>query len=162
MTMAVTGAIFLALGAIALVYALSLDATVRDFESAAACTTGAQDSACLERRTIEITGVRTGRFDEVDAVDLRDDGQTQELGLAPRSQHTSVLQTGASGIATIWRGQYTNLDVAGLDFRTDENPRVRQAVWLLVAFVGGGFAVILVGASLVWRAMNRRAPSESA
>src|SRR5260370_13426877 len=63
----------------------------------------------------------------------------------------------ASGTATLWHGKYTNLDVAGIDFVTDKNPVGEHGLWILLAVIGIGFALILWAASLAWDVMNRRA-----
>lgn len=163
--LAIAGAVFFIGGVIALAFGLSLDLAARDFKSAAPCQPGIQSADCLERRAIDITGVSTGRSGRVDAVDFLDSGSPHESHLAPGRQDRSALQSGASGTATLWHGKYTNLDVAGIDFLTDENPIAQQGLWWLFAFIGIGFAVILWTASWVWGVMNRRsltsAPEDS-
>jgi len=57
----------------------------------------------------------------------------------------------------LWHGKYTNLDVAGIDFVTDKNPVGEHGLWILLAVIGIGFALILWAASLAWDVMNRRA-----
>jgi hypothetical protein len=60
----------------------------------------------------------------------------------------------------LWHGKYTNLDVAGIDFATDENPVGQQRLWIIFGVIGIGFALILWAASLVWHVMNRRAADD--
>jgi hypothetical protein len=155
--LAIAGALCVTFGVIALVYSLSLDSAARDFKSAARCRPGIQDTDCLEQRAIEITAVSTGRQGEVNTVDFLDNGTAHESHLGPGTHETSVLQPGASGTATLWQGMYTTLDVAGIDFDTDENPAVQQRLSMLFALIGIGFALILWAASLAWHVMNRRA-----
>ncbi len=157
LALAIAGALCLIVGAIALVYSLSLDSAARDFKSAAQCQTGIKDTDCLERRAIEVTAVATGRQGEVNTVDFLDNGNPHESHLGPGRRDTSVLQPHASGTATLWHGKYTNLDVAGIDFVTDENPVGEHGLWILFAVIGIGFALILWAASLAWDVMNRRA-----
>ena len=154
--LAIAGSLCLVFGVIALVYGLSLDSAARDFKSAAQCRPGIQDTGCLEQRAIQITGVGTGRYGEVNAVDFLDNGNPHESHLGPGGQDKSVLVPGASGTATLWHGKYTNLDVAGMDFVTDENPVGQQDLWMLFAVIGIGFALILWAASWAWDVMNRR------
>jgi hypothetical protein len=100
--------------------------------------------------------VGTGQHGEVNTVDFLDSGSPHEVRLGPGLQARSVLQSGASGVAILWHGRYTNLDVAGIDFVTDQNPVGQQGVWTLFAFIGIGFALILWAASLAWHVINRR------
>lgn len=152
----IIGAVCFLLGGIALAYALSLGLTAREFNSAAVCNAGIDDANCLQRRAIQITDTGTGRFGEVTTVDFLDNGSAHESHLGPERYDTSVLEPGASGTATLWHGQYTNLDIAGVDFLTDQNPVAWRAVWILFGAIGIGFALILWAAALVWNVMNRR------
>jgi len=154
--LAIAGVVCLILGGIALVYSLSLDSAVRDLNSALQCQRGIQVTDCREQRPIEVTGVGTGRYGEVNAVDFLDDGSPHESHLAFGSKDTSVLQPGASGKATRWHGKYTNLDVGGIDFVTDEYPAGQQRLPMLIAVIGICFALVLWAASLAWNIMNRR------
>jgi hypothetical protein len=155
--LAVAGAVCFICGVIALAFGLSLDSVARDFKSAAPCRPVVPNVGCLEQREIEITAVGTGRWDEVRTVDFLDRGNPHESHLGLGHQDRSVLKPGASGIATLWHGKYTNLNVAGIDFVTDENPIAQQGLWALFAFIGIGLAVILCTASWAWGVMNRRA-----
>lgn len=159
MALTIVGGLCLIFGVIALVKGLSLDSAARDFESAAQCRPGTQYTDCLEQRAIEITAVGTGRQGEVNTVDFLDNGNPHESHLGLGRQDRSVLRAGASGIATFWHGKYTNLDVASIDFATDENPVDQQHLWMLFALIGLSFALILWAAALVWNMMNRRAPN---
>jgi hypothetical protein len=152
----IAGALCLIFGVIALVYSLSLDSAARDFKSAAPCRPGIQNTDCYEQRAIGITGVGTGRQGEVNTVDFLDNGNPHEVRVRLGGQDQSVLRSGASGIAILWHGRYTNLDVAAIDFVTDENPVGQQGLWMLVAFIGIGFALIIWAASLASDVMNRR------
>lgn len=154
--LAIVGVVCFMCGVIALAFGLSLDSVASDFKSAAPCRPIIQNVGCLEQREIEITAVGTGRLDEVSTVDFLDSGNPYESHLGPGRQDRSVLKPGASGTATLWHGKYTNLDVAGIDFVTEENPIAQQGQWALFAFIGIGFAVILWTASWVWGVMNRR------
>jgi hypothetical protein len=156
----IVGALCLIVGVIALAYSHSLDAATSDFKSAAQCRPGILDRGCFEQRTIEITAVGTGRWDEVNTVDFLDNGSPHESHLGLGRQDTSVLQPRAPGAATLWHGKYTNLDVAGIDFATDENPVGQQRLWIIFGVIGIGFALILWAASLVWHMMNRRAADD--
>jgi hypothetical protein len=159
-TLAIMGAVCLVLGGFALVYSLSVEVSARDFESAPACSPGTQTTNCLDRRPIEITDTGTGRWGEVNTVDFLDEGNPHESHLSFGRYDTSVLRPGASGVATLWHGQYTNLDVAGTDFLTDQNPVAWRGVWILFGVIAIAFAVILWGASAVWIAMSRGTPDD--
>jgi hypothetical protein len=154
--LAIAGAVSLIFGVIVLGYSLSLDSAARDFKSAGPCQPGIQDTDCYQQRAIGITGVGTGRQGEVNTVDFLDSGNPHEVSLGPGLQDRSVLQSGASGVAILWHGRYTNLDVAGIDFVTDQNPVGQQSLWTLFALIGIGFALILWAASLAWHVINRR------
>ncbi|HXC77618.1 MAG TPA: hypothetical protein VNU19_11250, partial [Candidatus Acidoferrum sp.] len=143
-------------GVIVLVYSLSLDSAARDFKSAVPCQPGIQDTNCYQQQAIGITGVGTGQHGEVNTVDFVASGNPHEVRLGPGLQDRSVLQSGASGVAILWQGTYTNLDVAGINFATDQNPVGQQGVWMVFAFIGFGFALILWAASLAWHVVNRR------
>jgi hypothetical protein len=153
--LAIAGGISLIFGVIVLLYSISLDSAARDFKSAGPCQPGIHDTDCYQQRAIGITGVGTGRQGEVNTVDFLDSGNPHEVSLGPGLQDRSVLQSGESGVAILWHGRYTNLDVAGFDFVTDQNPVGQQGVWTLFALIGIGFALILWAASLAWNVMNR-------
>lgn len=155
-TLAVLGSACFVVGVIALVYGLSLEPPAHDFTSAAPCQTANQGTDCYNQRAIGITSVGTGRFGEVDTVDFLDDGNPHEVSLGPGLRDTSVLQSGASGSAILWHGRYTSLEVAGIDFVTDDNPVVQQRLWMVAGIIGIAFAVVLWAASLVWHRMNGR------
>lgn len=155
-TLAIAGAVCLIFGVIVLVYSMSLDSAARDFTSAVLCQPGIQNTDCYQPRAIGITGVGTGRDGDVNTVDFLDNGNPHEVRLGPGLRDTSVLRSGASGIAIRWHGEYTNLEVAGIDFVTDENPVGQHSLWTLFGVIGVGFALILWAASLVWHVMNRR------
>ena len=154
-TLAITGAVCFVLGAIVLGYAVLLAASTREFRSAAVCNPGIEDANCLQRRAIQITDTRTGRFGGVSTVDFLDSGTPHESHLGLGRYDTSVLERGAFGTATLWHGQYTNLDVAGIDFLTDQNPVASEAMWIIFGVIGIGFALILWAAALAWNLMNR-------
>lgn len=154
--LAIAGGVSLIFGVIVLGFSLSLDSDARAFKSAAPCQPGIQDTNCYQQRAIGITGVGTGRQGKVNIVDFLDSGNPHEVSLGPGLRDTSVLQSGASGVAILWHGRYTNLDVAGIDFVTDQNPVGQQGMWRLFALIGIGFALILWAASLAWHVMNRR------
>ena len=78
-TLAIMGAVCFVFGGIALVYSLSLGFSARDFQSAAACSSGTQTTGCLEHRTIAITDTGTGRWGEVNAVDFLDEGNLSAI-----------------------------------------------------------------------------------
>lgn len=156
MALAILGAICLIFGVIVLVYSVSLDATARDFQSAAPCEPGVQNANCYERRAIGITRVGTGRGGKVNTVDFLDSGSPHEVSLGPTLRDRSVLRSGASGIAVRWHGMYTNLVVGGIDFATDENPIGQHSLWTVFGVLGVAFAFVLWAASFVWHVMNRR------
>jgi hypothetical protein len=157
MVLAIAGTLCFIAGVIVLAHGLSLDSAARDFKSAARCRAGTQGTDCLEQREIEITAVGTGRQGEVNTVDFLDGGTPHESHLGPGTRDTWVLRAGASGTATLWHAKYTNLEVAGIDFVTDENPVTQQGLWMLFAVIGIGFALVLWAASLAWNVMNRQA-----
>src|SRR5579864_1308605 len=130
----IAGAVCFVFGVITLIISLSLDSAARDFRSALPCRPVIQNTDCYEQRPIGITGVGTGRQGEINTVDFLDDGNPHESHLGPGLRDTSALYAGASGTATRWHGRYTNLDVAGTDFVTDENPTGQQGLWMLFAF----------------------------
>jgi len=154
-TLAITGVVCFVLGAILLGYGVSLAASTHEFRSAAMCTPGIEDANCLQRRAIQITDTKAGRYGGVSTVDFLDSGIPHESHLGLGRYDTSVLEPGAFGTATLWHGQYTNLDIAGIDFLTDQNPVASQAVWIVFGVIGIGFALILWAAALVWNVMYR-------
>jgi hypothetical protein len=154
--LAILGRVCLIFGVIVLVYALSLDSTAREFQSAAACEPGFQNTNCYERRAIGITEVGTGRGGEVNTVSFLDSGSPHEVSLGPTLRDRSVLRSGASGIAVRWHGMYTNLVVEGIDFATDENPVGQHSLWTVFGVLGVAFASVLWAASFVWHLMNPR------
>ena len=144
-----------AFGVGALVYSFSLDGEVQSFRSSHPCTT-APDANCYQLRNVVITGVDIshGRGGETDTVRFTDTGAPQEVAVHPGGLDSSVIMTGAEGTATIWHGKYTNLDVAGMDFATLDNPVGQRGEWreigiivlgtvlFQVAILGGGFFFI--------------------
>lgn len=155
--LAALGVLALIFGVITLVYGLAFDTAARDFASAAECGPEVHSTDCLQRRPIEITGTGTGRYGQVTTVDFLDSDSPHESHLGFGARNTSVLHAGASGIATRWRGMYTNLDVAGIDFATDENPFGQHLMWFVFGLVGVAFALVFLAASLVWYRTNRSA-----
>jgi hypothetical protein len=136
----------------AIVYSFSLDAEVQTFRSSHRCPT-TPDVNCYQLRNVVITGVDIshGRGGETDTVRFTDSGTPQEVAIHPGSLDSSVLRTGAEGVATVWHGKYTNLDVSDVSFATFDNPVGQRGEWRLIgitvlgtvllqaAVLGGGF-----------------------
>jgi hypothetical protein len=145
---AVSAALLLLIGVGALIASLAQDGDVSSFKSASLCRPGVSNTDCYEQRSISITGVdiSQGRSGENDTVHFLDDGIAHQVSLHPGNRDSSVLRTGATGTAILWHGRYTNLEVAGIAFSTDENPVGQQGVARLVAFMGiGGGLLMLAG-----------------
>lgn len=132
----------------AIVYSLSLDAEVQTFRSAHQCTTTA-NSGCYELHNVTITGVEIshGQGGETDTVQFTDSGSPHEVAVHPGGLDSSVLSTGAEGVATLWHGKYTNLKVAGVSFATIDNPVGQRGEWRLIGIVLLG-AVLFQGSVL--------------
>lgn len=136
----------------AIVYSFTLDGEVQSFRSSHPCTT-APDANCYQLRNVVITGVDIshGRGGETDTVQFTDSGSPHEVAIHPGSLDSSVLVTGAEGVATIWHGKYTNLDVSDVNFATLDNPVGQRGEWREIgiivlgsvlfqaAVLGGGF-----------------------
>jgi hypothetical protein len=145
---AVSAALLLLIGVGALVVSLAQDGDVNSFKSASLCRPGASNTDCYEQRAISITSVdiSQGRSGENDTVHFVDDGIAHQVSLHPGNRDSSVLRAGASGTAILWHGRYTNLEVAGVAFSTDENPVGQQWEARLLAFIGiGGGLLMLAG-----------------
>jgi len=153
-----------AFGVGAIIYSFSLDGEVQSFRSSHRCST-APDANCYQLRDVVITGVDIshGRGGETDTVHFTDSGSSQEVAIHPGALDSSVLRTGAEGVATVWHGKYTNLDVSGLSFATFDNPVGQRGEWRLIGIVVlGSFllqAAVLGGGFLYLR---RRAAARSA
>jgi len=132
----------------ALIYSFFLDAEVQSFRSAHQCTTAA-NTDCYELHNVTITGVdiSNGRSGETDEVHFMDSGSQHEVAIHPGGLDSSVLSTGAEGVATLWHGRYTNLKVAGVSFATVDNPAGQQGEWRLIGIILLG-AVLFQGAVL--------------
>ena len=57
----------------------------------------------------------------IDDVNFLDDGGAHQVSIWP-GKHDSPLRTGESAVAILWRGRYTQLQVAGTTFVTSDNP----------------------------------------
>ncbi len=139
----------------AIIYSYSLDPEVQSFRSSHPCPT-APDANCYQLRNVVITGVDIshGRGGETDTVHFTDSGTPQELAIHPGGLDSSVLRTGAEGVATFWHGKYTNLDVSGVSFGTTDNPVGQRGEWRLIGIIvlgtvllqaavfGGGFLYV--------------------
>jgi hypothetical protein len=124
--------IFAAISLLALIAALvsfqnslSLATNVDRLEAAVLCTSNPGESNCYQSREVSITGVdvtysRYGR--EIDNVKFVDDGGAHEVTVWPGKQDSSVLRAGQSAVAILWRGRYTQLQVAATTFVTSDNP----------------------------------------
>jgi hypothetical protein len=147
----------------ALVYSLSLDASVHDFQSAVPCTpTGS--SNCYQVREVAITSVDVSRNDrgETDTVHFDDGAVSREVSIHPGDRDSSVLHAGAGGTAVLWRGRYTNLKVAGTDFATLDNPAGQQGEWRVIAYITLGstiFYAFVIGAAFLAR-RRKAVPSQ--
>ena len=126
----------------ALIYSFFLDAEVQTFRSAHQCTTVA-NTDCYELHNVTITGVdiSNGRGGESDEVHFTDSGSRHEVAIDPGGLDSSVLSTGAEGVAPLWHGKYTTLKVAGVSFATIDNPADQRGEWRLIG-------IILLGAVL--------------
>lgn len=155
---AISGAILLPIGVGALAYSISLDNAVRDFMTATACRPAAPNSDCYERRSISITGVdiSQGRSGEDDTVHFLDNGNAHEVSLHPGGRDSSVMRTGATGTATLWQGRYTDLDVAGVGFATDENPVGQQGIWRWLGVFSLGFGLLYAVGPFAFRRIRKR------
>ena len=125
-----------AFGVGAIIYSFSLDGEVQSFRSSHRCPT-APDANCYQLRDVVITGVDIshGRGGETDTVHFTDSGSSREVAIHPGALDSSVLRTGAEGVATVWHGKYTNLDVSGLSFATFDNPVGQRGEWRLIGIV---------------------------
>ena len=155
---AVTGTLLMLIGIASLIYSLAQDDAVRSFKSATLCQPGVSSSDCYEQRPISITGVDVsqGRSGETDTVRFLDAGTPQKVSLHPGNGDSSVLRTGATGTATLWQGRYTNLDVAGVSFATDENPVGQQSLSRFVAVLGIGSGLLLAAGFWYTRSGRKR------
>jgi hypothetical protein len=133
-----------ALGVGAIIYSLTLDAAASDFKSAHRCTTPSTDANCYALRNIAIVGVDVSqsRSGETDTVHFVDAGSSRQVALHPGNRDPSVLRTGAEGVATLWQGKYTNLDVGGESFATFDNPVGQQGEWRLIGLFAVGLALL--------------------
>ena len=153
-----------AFGVGAIVYSFSLDGEVQSFRSSHQCTS-APDANCYQLRNVVITSVDVshGRGGETDTVHFTDSGASQQVAIHPGGLDSSVLRTGAEGVATIWHERYTNLDVSGVSFGTLDNPVGQRGEWRLIGIVVlGGFlfqATVLGGGLLYFQ---RRKASQAA
>lgn len=126
----------------------SLAADVDALEAAVPCTTHPGDPNCYELRDVSITSVDVmyNRSSETDTVKFLDGGNPHEVSI-PLGRVSSVLRAGEPAVATLWRGRYTQLQVAGTTFVTTDNP-VRQRNRLLIfawfgLLIGLGFAFVI-------------------
>ncbi len=135
-------AILVAAGGVgAIIYTFSTDADVQAFLTARKCAT-LEERNCYQLRDIVITGVDIShnRSAESDTVQFTDSGSSHEVDIHPGRLDSSVLRTGAEGEAILWRGNYTNLHVAGVAFATTDNPAGQQNEWRLIGFIALAFA----------------------
>jgi hypothetical protein len=143
---AASGLLVAGLGIAAIVYSNSLDDAVQRFHSAHKCTSRA-DANCYQLRDVVITGVDVshGNEGEIDTVHFVDAGSPQVVTIHPGDRDSSVLRTGADGVATLWEGKYTNLQIAGVSFATIDNPVGQQGEWRLLGDIGVGFGLLNLG-----------------
>jgi hypothetical protein len=140
---AASSILLLALGVGAFIYSASLDADANSFKSAHLCTSAGAADNCYLLRDVVITGVDVSqrKQGETDVVYFTDAGSAHELTIQNQSE-TAVLRTGAHGVATLWRGKYTTLDVGGWSFATTDNPVGQQGEWRLIGFIGIGYGLV--------------------
>ncbi len=148
----------------AIIYSFSLDGEVQSFRSSHQCT-AAPDANCYQLRNVDITGVDIshGRGGESDTVHFTDSGASQEVAIHPAGLDSSVLKTGAQGVATVWHEKYTNLDVSGVSFATIDNPVGQRGEWRLIGIVVLGslfFQASLLGGGFLY--FQRRKASQAA
>jgi hypothetical protein len=135
-------AILVAAGGVgAIIYSFSIDADVQAFLTAHKCA-ALEDRNCYQLRNIVITGVDISHNGsaESDTVRFTDSGSSHEVDIHPGRLDSSVLRTGAEGEAILWRGNYTNVHVAGVAFATTDNPAGQRNEWRLIGFIALAFA----------------------
>ena len=146
-------------GVVCYFVSLGLDGTVHSLQTAAPCPAPAGDANCYELRPVTLTGVDVSqtRQGEQDRVRFTDSGHAHQLTIQPGSLDSSVLRTGASGVAKLWEGRYTNLQVSGIDFVTTDNPVGQRDEFRFIALLGVVVGLVTsAGIPLGYRARRRR------
>ena len=138
----------LLVGLFSYLYSQSLASDVASFESAVSCTTNPGASNCYQLRNVSITSVDVthNRQGETDRVKFLDAGSSFEVSIQPGNLDSSVLRTGAAAVATLWRGRYTNLEVAGTSFATADNPVGQRDEYRTIALIGIVIGLLTAGA----------------
>jgi hypothetical protein len=152
-----------AFGVGAIVYSFSLDGEVQSFRTSHQCST-APGANCYQLRNVVIAGVDIshGRSGEADTVRFTDSGTPHEVAIHPGGLDSSVLRTGAEGVATVWHEKYTNLDVSGVSFATLDNPVGQRGEWREIGIIVLGTVLLqmaLLGGGLLY--VRRRTASRS-
>ena len=120
-------------------HSLSFAADVDVLDTAVECTSNPGDSNCYQMRDVSITSVDVtqSRYGaEIDDVKFVDDGVAHELSIRPGKQDSSALRAGGSAVAVLWRGRYTQLQVAGTTFVTSDNPVGERNQFRTMAWFG--------------------------
>jgi hypothetical protein len=125
-------------GLFSYVYSQTFAADVQALESAVPCATHSGDPNCYQHRDVSITkvDVNHNRSGEIDTVNFLDAGVTHEVRIQPGNLDSSVLRGGAPAAATLWRGRYTNLKIAGIAFVTADNPVGQRDEFRAIALTG--------------------------
>jgi len=131
-------------------HSLKFAADVDSLDAAVQCTSNPGDSNCFQMRDVSITrvDVTQSRYGaEIDDVKFVDDGAAHELSIGPGKQDSSALRAGGSAVAVLWRGRYTQLQVAGTTFVTSDNPvgernQFRTMAWFGILLCVGFAAVV--------------------
>jgi hypothetical protein len=128
---------------------LSFAADVDALDAAVPCTSNPGDS-CYQLRDVSITSVDVtySRYGaEIDNVKFLDAGGAHELSIRPGKRDSSVLRTGEPAVAVLWRGRYTQLQIAGTTFVTSDNPVGERNQFRIMAWFGIllclGFAAVI-------------------
>jgi hypothetical protein len=139
----------LVIGLVSYQHSLSFAADVDALDAAVPCTSNPGDS-CYQLRDVSITSVDVtySRYGaEIDNVKFLDSGGAHEVSIQPGKRDSSVLRTGEPAVAILWRGRYTQLQVAGTTFVTSDNPvgernQFRTMAWFGILLCLGFAAVI--------------------
>lgn len=160
---AASGVLVAGLGVAALIYSNSLDEAVQRFHAAHECT-GTDHANCYQLRDVVITGVDVSHRSEgeIDTVHFVDAGSPRVVTIHIGDRDSSVLRTGADGVATLWEGKYTNLQIAGVSFATIDNPVGQQGEWRLLGDIGVGFGLLnLAGVVALLRHLGKSSEAKA-
>ena len=139
----------LVFGLASLQYSQSLAADVDALQAAVPCTTHPGDSSCYQLRDVLITSIDvtyTKNGAEIDIVKFLDAGTAHEVSIRPGKLDSSVLRAEESAVAILWRGRYTQLQVAGTTFVTTDNPVGQRNQFRIFAFIGILISLVMAAA----------------